>query len=146
MRTILADETGEVPPPARKALRDALRGAADALRVGSGDLAVRLVGEERMRELNRTWRRLDRPTDVLSFPSGATDPAGRRHLGDVAICVDVASSQARRRRHSLERELAILAVHGLLHVLGYDHETDEGEMDLLQRSLIRRLLPRQERT
>lgn len=84
-------------------------------------MAVALVGEERIRELNRDHRGLDRPTDVLSFPvDGAAQAAGPRELGDVVICPDQAE------------DLSEAVVHGLLHLCGYDHETDSGEMLALQ--------------
>ena len=84
-------------------------------------MAVALVGEERIRELNRDHRGLDRPTDVLSFPvDGAAQAAGPRELGDVVICPDQTE------------DLSEAVVHGLLHLCGYDHETDSGEMLALQ--------------
>ena len=84
-----------------------------------------------MRTLNRRFRRIDRPTDVLSFPSGAPG-----FLGDLVIDVPYAARQARRRGHSEEREIRILLAHGLLHLLGYDHERDDGAMFRLQRRLV----------
>ena len=86
-----------------------------------------------MRGLNKRWRKKDRPTDVLSFPSGEKAPG---FLGDLVIDVPYAARQARARRHSLTRELKILLAHGVLHLLGYDHETDDGTMFRLQRRLI----------
>ncbi len=145
MRVLLTDATGEVKPGAKQAVRATLREASRRLEVGAGDLALRVVDSEVMRRLNHRFRSLDRPTDVLSFPAGRTlEPGGRRHLGDVAICLDVARRQAARRRHGLERELALLALHGLLHVLGYDHETDDGAMERLERRLRRETLPARE--
>jgi probable rRNA maturation factor len=86
-----------------------------------------------MRRLNREWRRIDRPTDVLSFPSG--EPG---FLGDVAIDVPYAARQARRRGHALDREVQLLLAHGVLHLAGHDHETDGGEMFRLQRKVVRK--------
>jgi probable rRNA maturation factor len=86
-----------------------------------------------MRTLNRTWRRRVGPTDVLSFPSGEE---GSGFLGDLVIDVPYAARQARARGHSLTRELKILLAHGVLHLLGYDHETDDGTMFRLQRRLL----------
>ena len=95
-----------------------------------------------MRELNRRFRGRDSTTDVLSFPGdSAPDPEGRRHLGDIAISVPTAARQARVAGHGLQRELSVLVLHGYLHLLGYDHETDDGTMLRLQRRLERRLLP-----
>jgi probable rRNA maturation factor len=96
--------------------------------VDHGHLAVELVGEERMRELNREHRSRDRVTDVLSFPVDETGPAaGPRELGDVVICPE----------HT--RDLAEAVVHGVLHLCGYDHETDGGEMLALQDRIMRGL-------
>jgi probable rRNA maturation factor len=104
-------------------------------------LALRLVSDRRMRDLNRRFRSLDRSTDVLSFATDDEPPApAERHLGDIVISVPTARRQARRQRHSLARELKLLALHGYLHLLGYDHETDDGTMARLQRRLTRRLL------
>jgi probable rRNA maturation factor len=125
----------------RRGLVGVLATAASQLRVGAGDVVVRFVDEEEIRGLNREWRGKDRPTDVLSFPSGVIDPAGRRHVGDIALCLPVAARQAARRRHAPDREAMLLALHGLLHLLGYDHEQDDGEMEALERRLRRECLP-----
>jgi probable rRNA maturation factor len=125
----------------RRGLREVLAAASTRLGVGAGDVVVCFVDEEEIRELNRAWRGKDSPTDVLSFPSGVVDPAGRRHVGDIAICLPVAARQAVRRRHPPGREAMLLALHGLLHLLGYDHETDDGEMEALERRLRRACLP-----
>ena len=82
-----------------------------------GELAVALVSDGRIRSMNRSFRRKDGATDVLSFPGD-----GPHHLGDVAIATGVARRQAREQGHSYATELRVLALHGLLHVLGYDHE------------------------
>lgn len=76
-----------------------------------------------MRSLNRQFRGKDHATDVLSFPSGE-----RGFLGDIVIAAGVAARQAREAGHALTTELRVLALHGLLHLLGYDHEADEGRM------------------
>jgi len=111
--------------------------AAD-LAPGRRSFAVRLVGDRTMRRWNRDYRGKDRTTDVLSFPGGET-PEGE-HLGDVAICVPQALRQAGERGVALEDEIRLLLLHGLLHCLGYDHETDDGEMERLERRLRRRYL------
>ena len=92
-----------------------------------------LVPDARVRALNRQYRRKDAPTDVLSFPA---DEKGQ--LGDVVIAVGVARRQARQAGHSLQTELRVLALHGLLHLLGYDHEHDDGQMARLERRLRRK--------
>jgi probable rRNA maturation factor len=106
-----------------------------------GQLVVALVCDAKMRGLNRDFRGIDRPTDVLSFPTDPSvhPPAGEeRLLGDVAIATGVAERQARRLGHTLDTELRRLALHGLLHVLGYDHERDDGRMERLERRLLRK--------
>ncbi len=91
-----------------------------ATRKRGWDVSVLLVDDPTIRSLNRRWRRLDRATDVLSFPYG---PGPDRVLGDVVISVPRAAEQARRFRVSLARELKRLLVHGILHLMGYDHKT-----------------------
>lgn len=120
-------------PAAR--LRRVLHDAARALRV-SGEVALVLTGDAPVRRLNARFRGQDKATDVLSFPGGG-GPAG---LGDIVISLDTAARNAPRFGRTLAQELEILALHGFLHVLGYDHETDDGTMDRLERRLRRRLL------
>ena len=150
------------------AARAATRGLAPWLcrvapRRARGEVTVALVSDARMRTLNRTFRGVDRATDVLSFPAfaeatagkpaasakasapgafagaGRPTPAAARRvaptsrsapmcLGDVAIATGVATRQARAAGHTLGTELRVLALHGLLHLLGFDHETDRGHM------------------
>ena len=88
-----------------------------------GSVTIALVSDQRIRALNRQFRHKDRPTDVLSF---AAEERGR--LGDIVIAVGVARAQAAEAGHSLGTELRVLALHGLLHLLGYDHERDAGRM------------------
>lgn len=97
-----------------------------------GTVTVAIVPDARVRALNRDYRRKDAPTDVLSFPSDE-----RGYLGDVVIAAGVARRQARDAGHSLQTELRVLALHGLLHLLGYDHERDDGRMARLERRLRR---------
>jgi probable rRNA maturation factor len=111
-------------------------------------LTVVFVRDRAMRELNRTYRSQDRTTDVLSFPAndgtaGADNtrlPGDAEFLGDVVVSVDTACQQATEAGHSLERELKELVMHGVLHLCGYDHETDGGEMNRLELRLRRKLL------
>ncbi len=106
-------------------LRRAARATLDAARVEDGHLAIAFVGSERIRELNREHRSIDSPTDVLSFPvDEAGEAAGPRELGDVVICPE----------HT--EDLTEAVVHGVLHLCGYDHETDHGEMVALQRRVL----------
>ena len=106
-----------------------------------GHLAVALVSDAKMRTLNRDFRGIDRPTDVLSFPADRPlypVAPGNRLLGDVVIATGVAQRQARTVGHTLQQELRRLALHGLLHVLGYDHERDDGQMARFERRLLRK--------
>jgi probable rRNA maturation factor len=96
-------------------------------------VAVALVSDARVRALNRHYRGHDGFTDVLSFPS---DVPG--HLGDIVIASGVARRQARDAGHAVGTELRVLALHGLLHLLGYDHERDSGQMARLESRLRRR--------
>jgi rRNA maturation RNase YbeY len=116
-------------------LRRVLRAAGRAQRV-SGELALVLAGDGLLRRLNRQYRGKDEPTDVLSFPG----EGGEQGLGDIVISVATAERNARRLGRTLAQELDVLALHGFLHVLGYDHETDDGTMDRLEGRLRRRLL------
>jgi probable rRNA maturation factor len=110
------------------ALRRAAEAALRAAGVADGHLAVELVDGARIRELNRAHRGLDEPTDVLSFPLDEGGPAvGPRELGDVVISPEHTS------------DLSEAVVHGVLHLCGYDHEADEGEMLALQDAVMERL-------
>lgn len=100
-------------------------------------LGVRFASDREMRRVNRDYRGKDKPTDVLSFP-GEPEPEGEgHHLGDILISIPTARRQAAERGHTVERELKVLLLHGLLHCLGYDHEADQGEMERLERRLRR---------
>ena len=92
--------------------------------------AVRFVGDRTMRALNRDFRQRDETTDVLSFPGGIT-PEGN-HLGDVVVSVPQAKRQAAEKGHPPEQEIRILLLHGVLHCLGHDHESDSGQMERLE--------------
>ena len=106
----------------------AARAALDAAGVRDGHLAVSFVDADEIQALNREHRGRDRPTDVLSFPVDGVGPVlGPRELGDVVICPE----------HT--EELVEAVVHGVLHLCGYDHETDDGEMLDLQREVLARL-------
>jgi len=110
-----------------------------------GAVAIALVSDARIRALNRAYRGKDTATDVLSFPTddepripGRRPPAaGRRPVGDIAIATGVARRQARAEGHSYAMELKVLALHGLLHLLGYDHDDpgDAGRMARVERRL-----------
>ena len=103
-----------------------------APRRARGLVTVALVADRQVRALNRRYRRMDAATDVLSFPAGESGT-----LGDVLIATGVARRQAAAAGHALGTELRVLALHGLLHLLGYDHEEDDGQMARLERRLRR---------
>jgi probable rRNA maturation factor len=117
-------DLSDVPAELRGAAAVALRSAG----IAEGHLAVALVPATRIRELNREHRGLDEPTDVLSFPIDDTGHvAGPRELGDVFVCPEHAA------------DLHEATIHGILHLCGYDHETDRGEMMRLQAEAVRSL-------
>lgn len=101
-----------------------------------GDITVLIADPERIQTLNRDFRHVDRVTDVLTFPAWegeAIFAPSDGYLGDIMICMERAREQAAEYGHSLERELAFLAVHGTLHILGYDHMEPEEEAAMRQR-------------
>jgi probable rRNA maturation factor len=114
----------------------------------AGEVAIALVTDARIRALNRQYRRVDEATDVLSFPAVDTDPdsdsvgfyQAAAALGDIVIAMGVAKRQAKAAKHSYQSELRVLALHGLLHLLGYDHHAsdDRGRMARLETRLRRR--------
>ena len=127
------------PEAGARRLRPWLERLTASLVEGPASLGVRFASDRELHRMNLDYRGKDKPTDVLSFPgdSGEESPDGSRHLGDVLISVPTARLQAEARGHSAERELKVLLLHGLLHCLGYDHETDQGEMERLERRLRR---------
>jgi len=102
------------------------------------EMGLVITGQHKIRELNKTYRGIDRPTDVLSFPMQegedtdfTSPPDGIVYLGDVVISYPQAQQQAKERRHSVKKEMAVLTIHGILHLLGYDH-TDDGEAQRME--------------
>ena len=108
--------------------------ALDAIGRSGFSATIAFVSDKRIRELNRQFRSVDKATDVLSFPAEE-----KLNLGDIAVSVDTAAMQARDNGLSFDGEIAQLILHGLLHLCGYDHETDNGEMNRLELKLRRRL-------
>ena len=105
-------------------------------RTGAG-VTLLLTTDTEIRRLNRSFRKLDRTTDVLCFPfDGELEPR-HTHLGDIAVSMTRAASQARRAGWPLTSEMALLVTHGYLHLLGYDHETDDGTMRRREVALLR---------
>lgn len=115
-------------------------------------VTVALVRDRAIRTLNRRFRDIDRPTDVLSFPANGafgdtgdgdfTDGQTPEYLGDVVVSTDAALRQADEAGHAFGREVDELVLHGVVHLCGYDHETDHGEMNRLELRLRRKLLDR----
>ena len=113
-------------------------GVLRALGVEERRLTVVFVSPRKMRNLNRQFLGRDYVTDVLSFAYGGEIVEGSSFLGEIVIAPEIAWRQARLWRSEPERELRKLLVHGILHLLGYDHESDAGEMNRLQQRLLRR--------
>ena len=103
-------------------------------------VTIQLISDQNMAHLNQTFRKKPGPTDVLSFPANRVRPAQRtEYVGDIAISPETARRNARRFSRSLPAEMRILILHGMIHLAGYDHESDQGEMDRLERRLRKRL-------
>jgi probable rRNA maturation factor len=144
------------PESGARRLRPWLAPLLDALAPGAQSFVARFVSDREMRRLNREYRGKDDTTDVLSFEgdyrpaeealaapaSTSTGPSMPRldHLGDVVISLPTARRQAAEAGHSVEREVQELLLHGVLHCLGHDHETDDGTMERLERRLRRRFI------
>jgi rRNA maturation RNase YbeY len=131
--------------PATRKVRRFIGRAARAMRDSHREVSVLFCGDRRMATLNGRWRRKKRPTDVLAFPAGERPrvvsrrrDSNARFLGDIVIAIPYASRQARRLGEPVAREIDRLLLHGYLHLLGYDHETDHGEMDALEARLRKR--------
>jgi probable rRNA maturation factor len=97
------------------------------------ELCLVLVGNAEIRKLNAKFRKKDYPTDVLSFPSGNQLPEGMQLLGDVVISVEKANAQAKKRRRTLNEEMVTLLIHGIVHLLGYDHERSSKDARIMER-------------
>ena len=138
-RRFEVDVSAESSPPAINPGQAAilLRRLAARLAVPHESVGVLFSDDARMKDLNFRFRGKNRPTDVLSFPAGdeGLAPGVPRHLGDIIISSPMTRRQAARRRHTSDREARILLIHGFLHLLGYDHEKDDGEMEMLERTL-----------
>ena len=130
-------------------LEEFLQNIGEKIGLGPECVAVRLIGDGEMARLNETYRKKKGPTDVLSFPSeelGKARSLARQvkkargtFLGDIAISPKVARRNAKSLGRQLPEELKVLILHGVLHLLGYDHETDRGEMERIERRLRRKL-------
>ena len=114
----------------------------DFIGIKNIDLTLLLTQDEQIRELNREYRGMDKPTDVLSFPANEKDPdTGRVYLGDVILSIPRAGEIAKEMNHPLEEEVQLLTVHGILHLLGYDHikNKDKIKMWKVQSEILRNL-------
>ncbi len=110
------------------------------LNLNSRSVAIAFVTDTEIARLNKTYRRKNEATDVLSFPAQpAKRPNKKTFLGDIAIAPAVARRYAKKHGRTLENEICILILHGILHLLGYDHETDRGQMDRIEHKLRRKL-------
>jgi probable rRNA maturation factor len=138
-----------IVPVSLPALERFLRQVKKEIGLGKDCVAIRLIGDAEMARLNETYRKKKGPTDVLSFPSEELGKAGSvarqvkktrgKFLGDIAISPGVARRNAKGLGRQLPEELKVLILHGVLHLLGYDHETDRGEMERIEGRLRRKL-------
>jgi len=126
--------------PAAEALRRVITGCLKSLGLEDSEVHVLIAGDDRLQRLNDRYLGRNRPTDVLSFPDGDLLPSGRVLQGEVVISLDAARRQAEVLGHDELRELSELALHGVLHLVGYDHERDQGEMDDIELQLREELL------
>lgn len=126
-------EAAEFSSETEAALDAAVRAALEYLDA-EGDVALLVTNDEGIRAVNRDFRGIDRPTDVLSFPAreGGNAAADGAFLGDIAISLERARAQAEEYGHTLIRELSFLAVHGALHLLGYDHTEESASAEMFQ--------------
>lgn len=131
MTEIVLQNPNRYPEAAARPLRPWLRDLVVQLAPEAESLGVRFASDREVRRANRSFRGKDKTTDVLSFPGDG------EHLGDILISVPQARRQAAEAGHPVSRELKVLLLHGVLHCLGYDHETDQGEMERLERRLRR---------
>ncbi|MCG1022337.1 rRNA maturation RNase YbeY [Sutcliffiella horikoshii] len=136
MEIDMMDETSRLTEEQWEDIKDLLIFAADIESIQTGELSVTFVDNEKIQEINREYRDKDRPTDVISFAMEEMgegemeihyDDEAPRMLGDIIISIQKAEEQAKEYGHSVKRELGFLALHGLLHLLGYDHENEADE-------------------
>jgi probable rRNA maturation factor len=127
-------------PVATHSLRQFYERVRRELGFAPGSVTIQLVSEENMARLNEKFRKKRGSTDVLSFPANGARPGEEaNYIGDIAISPETARRNARRFSRSLPVELRILILHGMIHLAGFDHEADHGEMDRLERRLRKRL-------
>lgn len=127
-------------PDATALVQRAIEAAAQQVAAADAEVAIVLTDDSGIRTLNRDWRGIDRPTNVLSFPAarGPADDAQPRMLGDIAIAYETTGREAEGESKPFAHHLSHLAVHGFLHLVGYDHETDTDAetMENLERTIL----------
>ncbi len=125
----------------KAAARRAIAKAADVLSTPRSELVILLTDDSAIRVLNRDWRGVDAPTNVLSFPARRAD-GGPPFIGDIVLAYETVAAEARAERKPFAHHIAHLAVHGFLHLLGYDHvrKKDAETMEAIERDILRRLL------
>jgi len=133
-----ASDSGKIPT--KTSLAKYAQAALDG-RLGAAKLVIRIVDEPESQALSRQFRGIDKPTNVLSFPFEASPPVRSKHIGDLVICAPVVEREAAEQGKPLEAHWAHIVVHGVLHLLGYDHRTDtEAEtMEGLEIAILGRL-------
>jgi probable rRNA maturation factor len=140
MKIDMRVDSGAWKPPVKATVRHAVRQAATALSTAAVELAIVLTDDSAIRVLNRHWRGIDAATNVLSFPT--KDAPGEPPLiGDIVLAYETIEREARSQRKPFAHHVAHLAVHGFLHLLGYDHErnSDAREMEQAERDILQRL-------
>lgn len=139
---VVESDLWRAEPDSEAALSRAIRAAATAMSISNAELAVVLTDDASIRTLNKQWRNLDKPTNVLSFPSGAPHHDGQPILlGDIVIAYETTAAEAKAEGKPFLHHLSHLAVHGFLHLVGHDHETDaEADiMEALEQDILARL-------
>lgn len=115
-------------------LKEAIKLTLQCLEKPEMDVTLRLTSDAELRQLNQTFRGIASPTDVLAFTQETIDPeTNRLYLGDIVISTDRAMQQAQERGHTLNNEIAFLAIHGVLHLFGYDHDNPEQKREMWER-------------
>lgn len=126
---------------ATSAVRKAIEATARAISSPSGEVAVLLTDDEAIRKLNRQWRKIDKPTNVLSFPAAKSGAPGAAVFGDIVIAYETLSRESRDEGKEFSHHLSHLAVHGFLHLMSYDHQNDSDAdaMEKLESAILKRL-------
>ncbi|SFV84272.1 Metal-dependent hydrolase YbeY, involved in rRNA and/or ribosome maturation and assembly [hydrothermal vent metagenome] len=124
-----------------ESLANTLQQVISNLDKGESELLIRIVSKDEIQSLNKTYRHQDKPTNVLSFPSDLPIEIDESILGDVVICTDVVASEAKAQNKTFEHHLIHMAIHGTLHLLGYDHveESDANKMESLEIEILEKI-------